>query len=90
MIRVAVFLAVVGLIALGVAWFADRPGEVSVVWLGWRIETSLMVLAVAIARSRRGMLLWSICAVFGIRRVVSRPRSATGARRAGSARSCAG
>jgi HemY protein len=61
MIRVAVFLAVVGLIALGVAWFADRPGEVSVVWLGWRIETSLMVLAtVILAVIAAGMLLWSI------------------------------
>jgi HemY protein len=48
MIRVAVFLVTVGLIALGVAWIADRPGEVSVVWLGWRIDTSLMVLLVAI------------------------------------------
>jgi HemY protein len=61
MIRVAVFLAVVGLIALGVAWFADRPGEVSVVWLGWRIETSLMVMAtVLLAVIAAGMLLWSI------------------------------
>lgn len=61
MIRVAVFLAVTGLIALGVAWFADRPGEVSVVWLGWRIETSLMVLAtVILAVVAVGMLLWSI------------------------------
>jgi HemY protein len=61
MIRVAVFFAIVGLIALGVAWFADRPGEVSVVWLGWRIETSLMVLlTVILAVVAGGMLLWSI------------------------------
>ena len=37
MIRVALFLVVVGLIALGVSWLADRPGEVAVTWLGWRI-----------------------------------------------------
>ena len=28
MIRVVVFLIVVGLLALGFAWLADRPGEV--------------------------------------------------------------
>lgn len=61
MIRVAVFLAIVGLIALGVAWLADRPGEVSVVWHGWHIETSLMVLlAVIAALVAGGMFLFSI------------------------------
>ena len=61
MIRVAIFLAIVCLVALGVAWIADRPGDVSVVWLGWRIETSLMVLlAVIVAAIAGGMLLWSI------------------------------
>ena len=92
MIRVAVFLAVVCLIALGVAWIADRPGEVSVVWLGWRIETSLMVL---LGRDRCGgrgrhAALVDRRGTFGIRRVMSRPRSAVGAMRTGSTRSCAG
>ena len=49
MIRVVTFLVLVGLLALGVVWLADRPGEVAIVWLGWRIETSLMVLTAAIA-----------------------------------------
>ena len=48
MIRVALFLVIVGLIALGITWIADRPGEVSVTWLGWRIETSLLVLLGAV------------------------------------------
>jgi HemY protein len=48
MIRVALFLVVVGLIALAASWLADRPGEVAVTWLNWRIETSLMVLMAAI------------------------------------------
>ncbi len=61
MIRVAVFLAVVGLIALGVAWIADRPGEVSVVWEGLHIETSLMVLLAVIgALIAGGMLLFAV------------------------------
>ncbi len=49
MIRVFLFLAFVALIALGVVWLADRPGDVAVTWQGYRIETSVMVLAVAVA-----------------------------------------
>jgi HemY protein len=50
MIRVALYLILVGLIAYGVALIADRPGDVVVTWQGWRIETSLLVLgAVVIA-----------------------------------------
>lgn len=48
MIRVAFYLILVGLAAFGVAWFADRPGEVSVTWLGMQIETSVMVLLSAL------------------------------------------
>jgi HemY protein len=47
MIRVALYLIVVGALALGAAWLADRPGEVIVTWQGWRLETSLMVLGAA-------------------------------------------
>jgi len=39
MIRVAVYLIVVGVLAFGAAWLADRPGEVVVTWQGWRLET---------------------------------------------------
>jgi HemY protein len=48
MIRVALYLVLVGLIACGVALFADRPGDVVVTWQGWRIETSLLVLGAVI------------------------------------------
>ncbi|MBV9557586.1 MAG: heme biosynthesis protein HemY [Pseudolabrys sp.] len=61
MIRIVLFLASVGLIALGVVWFADRPGEISVVWLGYRIETSMMVAALALlAVVIVAMTLWSL------------------------------
>ena len=44
MIRVVVYLVVVGLLAFGAVWLADRPGDVAITWLGRRIETSVMVL----------------------------------------------
>lgn len=61
MIRVAFYLVLLGLIALGVAWFADRPGEVAVTWQGMRIEASVMVaLAALIAVVVLSVLLWSL------------------------------
>lgn len=49
MIRVVIFLLLVGILALGVNWLADRPGEVVITWSGWRVETSIMVMFVAVA-----------------------------------------
>lgn len=61
MIRVVLFLVLVALLALGVAWLADRPGDVAIVWQGWRIETSVMVAVVAVATlALIIVLLWSI------------------------------
>jgi HemY protein len=57
MIRVVLFLLAVAVAALGVAWVADRPGEVAVTWLGYRIETSVMVAALAVAALVLVMLL---------------------------------
>jgi HemY protein len=61
MIRLVFFLIVVGAISLGVAWFADRPGDVVITWQGLRIETSLMVLAAAILALMALLgVLWSL------------------------------
>jgi HemY protein len=61
MIRVVVFLIVVGLLALGVVWLADRPGEVVVTWQGMRIETSLMVLGAAVLAAMAVLAaLWTL------------------------------
>src|SRR6266702_3775868 len=49
MIRVVVFLGLVCFVALGIVWLADRPGEVAITWLGWRIESSVLVLLAAVA-----------------------------------------
>ncbi|HKS87381.1 MAG TPA: heme biosynthesis HemY N-terminal domain-containing protein [Pseudolabrys sp.] len=48
MTRIILFLVSVALIAWGVAWFADRPGDVAVTWMGYRIETSVMTAALAV------------------------------------------
>jgi len=61
MIRVAVYLIVVGALAFGAAWLADRPGEVVVTWQGWRLETSLMVLVAALLAALAALvLIWSL------------------------------
>src|SRR5262245_33980299 len=74
MIRVVFFLLLVGVAALGAAWLADRPGDVSIVWLGYRIDTSVMVLAAAILTLvALAILPWSILgALMRSPRVVSR------------------
>ena len=57
MIRVALYLVLVGAIAYGVALLADRPGDVVITWQGLRIETSLMVMAAAVAAAMVVFLL---------------------------------
>jgi HemY protein len=69
MIRVIGFLIVVGALALGAAWLADRPGDVVITWQRWRIETSVMVLGAAIVIAVLAlMLLWTL-----VRAVVRAP-----------------
>jgi HemY protein len=61
MIRVVVFLITVGVLALGAAWLADRPGEVIVTWEGFRSKTSLMVMAAALLVAVAVLMtVWSI------------------------------
>lgn len=61
MIRVILFLVLVGVAALGAAWLADRPGDVTITWLGWHIETSVMVLTAGVAAvAIVAVLLWSL------------------------------
>jgi HemY protein len=49
MIRIVIFLLALAAVALGFAWVADRPGEIAVTWMGYRIETSVMVAMLALA-----------------------------------------
>src|SRR4051812_45716646 len=61
MIRVVLYLVLVGLLAVGAAWLADRPGDVVITWQGRRIETSVMVLIMAVmAFATLAVMLWSV------------------------------
>lgn len=48
MLRIILFLIAVGTLAWGVIWVADNPGEVSLNWGGWRVDTSAGVLGGAV------------------------------------------
>jgi HemY protein len=48
MVRVALYILLVGVIAFGAAWLADRPGDLVLQWQGWQIETTVMVAAVGV------------------------------------------
>jgi HemY protein len=61
MIRVLLFFVVVAALALGAVWLADRPGDIAITWLGYRIETSVMVGAAALVLLIVAtILVWSI------------------------------
>jgi HemY protein len=61
MIRVLVYLVIVALLAFGAVWFAERPGDVAITWQGRRIDTSVMVLAAAVAAiAVATVMAWSI------------------------------
>ncbi|WP_075291658.1 heme biosynthesis protein HemY [Pararhizobium arenae] len=66
MIRILSFALVVLALAAGFAWLADRPGELSLIWQGQRIEMSLMVAATLLASLIAAILLvvWIIRVVW--------------------------
>lgn len=49
MTRILIFIVSVLAAAAGLAWLADRPGTVTVQWLGYQVETTAFVAAVAVA-----------------------------------------
>jgi HemY protein len=48
MLRLISFLIFVGLAVAGSVWMADRPGDVTVQWLGWRVDTSVPILLLCV------------------------------------------
>lgn len=68
MVRVLLYLAVFACLAVGAVWLADRPGEVSVLWQGYRIETSVAIAAIGVVvLAMLAMLAWALLRfVFGL------------------------
>lgn len=65
MIRIILFLFLVGVVALGAAVIADQTGDVTLSWNAWRIETSLPVLVLALVLVVfAAMLVWAIIRSF--------------------------
>lgn len=61
MIRVLLYLALVGVFALGAIWIVDRPGELTLTWQGYRVETSVAVAAAAVALvAAFTVVLWNV------------------------------
>lgn len=76
MIRVLLFLVAVTALSFGAAWLADRPGDVAITWLGYQLETSVMVALAALA-----VLVVVVILVWSILRAVVRAPAAWSARR---------
>ncbi len=61
MLRLVIYLVSIALIATGLAWLADRPGTLHMVWQGYELETSVfratVILAAAVATA---IFTWSI------------------------------
>jgi HemY protein len=79
MVRIILFLVLIGALGLGAAWIADQNGEVVVVWGDWRanptVPRAVLILAVTVAAL---MALWSILS--GLLRLPRRMRRAARAR----------
>ncbi|CAN7227770.1 heme biosynthesis protein HemY [Bosea sp. LjRoot237] len=68
MVRVLVYLFIIALVAVGAVWLADRPGEVSILWQGYRIETSVAIAAIGVVvLAFLTLVAWAIMRfVFGL------------------------
>lgn len=61
MIRVVLFLVLIGLAALGAAWIADQQGTLTLVIDRWQIETSLPVFVLAVGLMVAALIAaWSL------------------------------
>ncbi len=61
MIRVVIFLAFILAVALGVAWIADRPGQVVITWLGRTVELDILTAIIALLVATIALMVtWSL------------------------------
>ena len=82
MVRLVVYLVTIALIASGLAWLADRPGTLQIVWQGYDVETSVFRAVVLLAATVAAIVfcwslfraLWNSPAAIGDRLVQRRQR----------------
>ncbi|WP_315781155.1 MULTISPECIES: heme biosynthesis HemY N-terminal domain-containing protein [unclassified Bradyrhizobium] len=80
MLRIVVFLLLVGLAAAGSAWVAEQTGDVVLNWGPWRIAMTLPVFVLALGLTIAAcVLLWNL--ISALLRAPSRIRKAHRARR---------
>ncbi len=61
MFRVLFFFVVLLILALGDAWLIERPGEITLSWQGYQIETSFLTgLGVLLAAVAALVMIWNI------------------------------
>jgi HemY protein len=61
MLRILVFLGGLALVAFGIAWIADRPGDIVFTWQGYHVETSVGVgLALLLIAAITIAVLWGV------------------------------
>src|SRR5258705_1116846 len=76
MVRIILFLGLIGLAGAGAAWVADQSGDVVLSWAGWRGETTVRVFALAL-----GVTIVAAVIVWSILRGVARSRARIGRKR---------
>ncbi len=69
MTRILFFILFIVAVALGLAWLADRPGTVTIEWLGYQIEASAFVASIAVV----ALVAFVILAFAVLRYVWTRP-----------------
>jgi len=70
MLRLLLFLIIVGAVGAGAAWLASNPGELVITWFGYRTETSVFVaIGLLILVFALLAVLWS-----GVRGILTAPK----------------
>ena len=65
MFRVLIYLLIIAALAAGAVWLAERPGEITMLWQGYRIETSVAIAAIGVvALAFLAMVIWSVVRFF--------------------------
>lgn len=61
MLRLVVYLLGVAVLATGLAWLADRPGDLVLTWQGYQLQTSVFRAVVLLSLLLgTGIVAWAI------------------------------